>query len=65
MMVAGERAARSVRPDGGAIDLFDVERLAATGAWRSTRATHWQFMNCNTPEELTLAAVLFAGTHFS
>jgi molybdenum cofactor guanylyltransferase len=59
MMVAVERAAA-----GGRLDFFDVERVAATGAWRSTRATHWQFMNCNTPEELALAAILLAGTHF-
>jgi molybdopterin-guanine dinucleotide biosynthesis protein A len=59
MTVAVEHAAR-----GGRLDCFDVERVAATGAWRSTRATHWQFMNCNTPEELALAAILLAGTHF-
>jgi molybdopterin-guanine dinucleotide biosynthesis protein A len=41
-------------------DCFDVERVAATGAWRSTVATHWQFMNCNTPEELTIAERLLA-----
>ncbi len=60
VMVAVERAAA-----GGRLDSFDVERLAATGAWRSTRATHWQFMNCNTPEELTLAAALLSAKHFS
>jgi molybdenum cofactor guanylyltransferase len=43
------------------VDCFDAERVAATGAWRSTRATHWQFMNCNTPEELALAAACLAG----
>jgi molybdopterin-guanine dinucleotide biosynthesis protein A len=50
-------------PAGGRLDCFDVERVAATGAWRSTRATHWQFMNCNTPEELALAAALLAAKH--
>jgi hypothetical protein len=49
----------------GEIDCFDTERVAATGAWQSRLATHWQFMNCNTPEELALAAGLLAGTHFS
>jgi molybdopterin-guanine dinucleotide biosynthesis protein A len=48
---------------GDRLDCFDVERVAATGAWRSSRATHWQFMNCNTPEELALAAALLAGRH--
>jgi molybdenum cofactor guanylyltransferase len=52
-------------PAGGRLDCFDVERVAATGAWRSTRATHWQFMNCNTPEELALAAALLAAKHFA
>jgi molybdenum cofactor guanylyltransferase len=56
LMMAVERATA-----GGRLDCFDVERVAATGAWRSTRATHWQFMNCNTPEELALAAALLAG----
>lgn len=37
------------------VDCFDTERVAATGAWCSTVATHWQFMNCNTPEDLTIA----------
>lgn len=41
-------------------DCFDAERIAATGAWRSTVATHWQFMNCNTPEDLTVAERLLA-----
>ena len=59
MMIAVERAAA-----GGRLDYFDAERVAATDAWRSTRATHWQFMNCNTPEELALAAALLAAKHF-
>jgi molybdopterin-guanine dinucleotide biosynthesis protein A len=42
----------------GEIDCFDTERVAATGAWRSRRATHWQFMNCNTPEDLALAEAI-------
>jgi molybdopterin-guanine dinucleotide biosynthesis protein A len=41
-------------------DCFDAERVAATGAWRSTVATHWQFMNCNTPEDLTVAERMLA-----
>ena len=46
-------------------DRFDVERVAATGAWRSAMATHWmathwQFMNCNTPEDLTIAESVLA-----
>lgn len=59
VMMAVERATA-----GGRLDCFDVERLAATDAWRSTRATHWQFMNCNTPEDLALAAALLAGEAF-
>lgn len=55
--MAVERAAA-----GGRLDYFDAERIAATGAWRSTRATHWQFMNCNSPEELAFAEALLAGT---
>jgi molybdenum cofactor guanylyltransferase len=60
LMAAVERAAGS-SIDGGGMDCFDVERVAATGAWRSTRPAHWQFMNCNTPEDLTLAAAFLAG----
>jgi molybdopterin-guanine dinucleotide biosynthesis protein A len=63
MMVAVERAARSGRLDGGGIDFFDAERVAATGAWHSMWATHVQFMNCNTPEELAAAEVLLARKH--
>ncbi|MFL6428895.1 MAG: molybdenum cofactor guanylyltransferase, partial [Acidobacteriaceae bacterium] len=56
VMHAMERAAA-----GGLVeDHFDAERAAATGAWRSTIATHWQFMNCNTPEDLTIAERLLA-----
>jgi molybdopterin-guanine dinucleotide biosynthesis protein A len=54
MMAVVERAA-----GGGLLDLFDAERIAATGAWPSKWSTHWQFMNCNTPEELALAAAFF------
>ena len=50
MMVAVERAS----PEDG-IDRFAVERVAATGAWRSRQPLHWQFMNCNTPKELAVA----------
>jgi molybdopterin-guanine dinucleotide biosynthesis protein A len=50
------------RLDYGRMDCFDAERIAATGAWRSTRAVHRQFMNCNTPEELAVAEALLAGT---
>jgi molybdopterin-guanine dinucleotide biosynthesis protein A len=63
VMMAVERAVG--RLDDGGMDCFDAERVAATGAWRSTRAAHWQFMNCNTPEELSLAGALLAGKHFS
>lgn len=55
MMVAVERAS-----SGGTIDLFDVERVAATGAWRSHLPTHCQLMNCNTPEDLALAEAMAA-----
>jgi molybdenum cofactor guanylyltransferase len=44
----------------GAIDYFDTERVAATGAWRWRRPAHWQFMNCNTPEDLGLAGAILA-----
>jgi molybdenum cofactor guanylyltransferase len=50
VMHAVERPAAGRRED-----FFDAERMGATGAWRSTVATHWQFMNCNTPEDLTIA----------
>jgi molybdenum cofactor guanylyltransferase len=53
MTVAVERAS----PPGG-IDRFAVERVAATGAWRSRRPLHWQFMNCNTPKELAVAEAM-------
>jgi molybdenum cofactor guanylyltransferase len=53
VMVAVERASNS-----GEIDCFDVERVAASGAWRSRRAPHWQFMNCNTPEEVAVAEAM-------
>jgi molybdenum cofactor guanylyltransferase len=55
VMVAVERAAA-----GGRMDCFDAERVAATGAWSSAWATHSQFMNCNTPEDLTMAKRLLA-----
>jgi molybdopterin-guanine dinucleotide biosynthesis protein A len=57
VMVAVERASSS-----GAIDFFDTERLAATNPWRSRLATHWQFMNCNTPEDLAVAEAVAART---
>jgi molybdopterin-guanine dinucleotide biosynthesis protein A len=60
---AVERAASRI--DSGGLDCFDAERVAATGAWRSSRPVHWQFMNCNTPEDLALAAALLAGKPFS
>jgi molybdopterin-guanine dinucleotide biosynthesis protein A len=53
VMVAVERASSS-----GELDCFDVERVAASGAWRSQRAPHLQFMNCNTPEELAVAEAM-------
>ncbi|HEY1965281.1 MAG TPA: molybdenum cofactor guanylyltransferase [Acidobacteriaceae bacterium] len=53
MTAAVERAS----PNDG-IDCFAVERVAATGAWRSRRPLHWQFMNCNTPEELAMAEAM-------
>ena len=55
VMTAVKRAAAR-----GRVDCFDAERVAATGAWRSTVATHLQFMNCNTPEDLTIAERLLA-----
>jgi molybdopterin-guanine dinucleotide biosynthesis protein A len=63
--MAVEDAAGGGRLDYGRLDYFSVERVAATGAWRSTWATHWQFMNCNTPQELGLAAGVLARKHFS
>ena len=53
VMAAMERAS-----DNGELDCFDVERIAASAAWRLRHAPHWQFMNCNTPEELALAEVM-------
>lgn len=58
-----ERAAEMI--NSGGMDCFDAERVAATGAWRSMRPAHWQFMNCNTPEDLALAAAVLAGRHIS
>lgn len=40
------------------IDFFDVERVAATDAWRAGWPVHWQWMNCNTPEDLARAEAL-------
>lgn len=61
VMHAMERAATR----GLTEDWFDAERAATTDAWRSAMATHWmathwQFMNCNTPEDLTIAESLLA-----
>lgn len=53
-MTAVERAVR------GGLDVFDVERMAATGAWDSALPAHSQFMNCNTREELSTASALLA-----
>jgi molybdopterin-guanine dinucleotide biosynthesis protein A len=53
VMVAVERALKN-----GELDCFDVERSAASGAWLLRHAPHWQFMNCNTPEELALAEAM-------
>jgi molybdopterin-guanine dinucleotide biosynthesis protein A len=47
---------------GARLDLFDVERVAAAGAWDSALPPHCQFMNCNTHEELAAAATLLART---
>jgi molybdopterin-guanine dinucleotide biosynthesis protein A len=56
-MTAVDRAA------GGRLDLLDVERAAATGAWDSALPVHCQFMNCNTREELAAAAALIGRLH--
>jgi molybdopterin-guanine dinucleotide biosynthesis protein A len=56
-MTAVERAA------GGRLDLLDVERAAATGAWDSALPVHCQFINCNTREELAAAAALLGRLH--
>jgi molybdopterin-guanine dinucleotide biosynthesis protein A len=53
MTAAVERAS----PEGG-IERFAVERVAATGAWGSRWPLHWQFMNCNTPNEVAVAEAL-------
>jgi molybdopterin-guanine dinucleotide biosynthesis protein A len=63
VMAAVERAAGRI--DSGGMDCFDAERVAATGVWRAARPVHWQFMNCNTPEDLAFAAAFLAGRHFS
>jgi molybdenum cofactor guanylyltransferase len=47
---------------GGEVDSFEMERVAAAGAWRSGRPTHCQFMNCNTPEDLALAEAMAVRT---
>jgi molybdopterin-guanine dinucleotide biosynthesis protein A len=47
---------------GARLDLFDVERVAATGAWGSVLPTHCQFMNCNTREDVATATAVLART---
>lgn len=56
MMRGVERAAAR-----GGMDKFNAESAAAANAMHLTRPVHCQFMNCNTPEELALAARLFTG----
>lgn len=56
-MTAVESAAAGAR-----LDLFDVERAATAGAWDSALPAHYQFMNCNTREEVAAAAALLART---
>lgn len=56
--VAVERGSVERGSAEGGIDRFAVERVAATGAWRSRRPLHWQFMNCNTPDELAVAEAM-------
>lgn len=56
-MSAVEGAAADAR-----LDVFDVERVAAAGAWDSVLPAHCQFVNCNTREELAAAAALLART---
>jgi molybdopterin-guanine dinucleotide biosynthesis protein A len=55
-----ERTAATAKDQGGAVDVFDSERLAATGAWSGARPCHLQWMNCNTPGELGQAESLLA-----
>ncbi len=38
------------------VDTFDVETLVATGWPRLSRPVAWEFLNCNTPADLALAA---------
>lgn len=57
VMSAVERAAQAGRVDG-----FDAERVEATGAWCSTQPAHLQFMNCNTPGDVSLAERVLART---
>lgn len=40
---------------GGHIDTFGVERVAAAGGLALTRPAMWEFLNCNTSQDLALA----------
>ena len=44
---------------GNDLDLFDVETMAAAGAWVSALPAHCEFLNFNSPEDLALGEVLW------
>ena len=46
---------------GGGVDAFDVEALAAAGAVPLERPVAFQFLNCNTPADLSMAERWLAG----
>jgi hypothetical protein len=42
------------------VDMFDVERVIASGAWASALPVHCQFINCNRPADATAVAALLS-----
>ena len=42
------------------VDMFDVERVIASGAWDPALPVHCQFINCNRPADATTVATLLS-----
>lgn len=57
MMYGVEQA---VAEAGGRLDMFAVETVAAAGGLTLERPAVWEFLNCNTPQDLALAERLLA-----
>jgi molybdopterin-guanine dinucleotide biosynthesis protein A len=55
---------RAVAETGGRMDLFDIEMVTAAGSIWTERPAVWEFLNCNTPDDVALAERLLASrTH--